>query len=50
MPKLQHFSRNNGRNHLLNLVMGKDVEWFYLVQNRSQCWAIVKSVMNIWVP
>jgi len=31
--------------------MGWEVmDWMHLVENRDQCWVLVKMVMNLWVP
>jgi hypothetical protein len=27
-----------------------DMDWIDLVQNRDQWWALVNTVMNLWVP
>jgi hypothetical protein len=26
------------------------MDWIDLAEDRDQCWALVKMVMNIWVP
>jgi hypothetical protein len=27
----------------------KDVDWFHLVHNRDKMWAVLYTVMNVWV-
>jgi hypothetical protein len=44
-----------GRNWEDNISMNlgkigwEDVDWFHLAENRNQWWAVVKTVMKLWV-
>jgi hypothetical protein len=47
--RLRHRWENGIRMDLRETGWGWGVEWIHLAQDRDRWWALVNSVMNLWI-
>ena len=50
MGRPRRRGEDNIKLDLQEMRWGRGMDWIYLAQDRDRWWAVVNTVMNLWVP